>query len=239
MAGQINLFDPALLRKRDWLALVNVVMLALLLMLAVAAAALLVRHDLPSLSAQVATNEAQLKAMREQVVVLGQRVANRKPDPLIESELVGTRQLLAARNEILNTLRQGTDPGAGSFADYLRGFARQSVAGLWLTGIAVDAGSDGMEIRGRTVDPALLPEYIARLNKEPTLQGRAFAALKLSEGKVEAPSGGTATLSAAPPNTPADATKKALFHEFTLIPLKSSGKPSESATSAQVPGGVR
>lgn len=224
MAGQINLFDPALLRKRDWLALSNVLILAALLMLAVAAAATLVRRDLPALTMQTAANEAQLKVMRDQVVVLGQRVANRKSDPHLESELLETRQLLAARNEILRTLQQGMDPGAGSFADYLRGFARQSLSGLWLTGIAVDAGSQGMEIRGRTIDPALLPEYIARLNKEPALQGRAFAALKLAEGKADAP---------------ADAAQKTLFHEFTLIPLKPSGQSGAPAASAQAMGGAR
>lgn len=214
MAQQLNLFDPALLKKRDWLALANVVMLALLLMVAVAGAATLVRRDLPTLTAQVATTESQLKAMREQIVVLGQRVANRKPDPRLEKELTETRQLLASQKEVLLTLQQRLDPHGESFAEYLRGFARQSVAGLWLTSIAVDTASHGMEIRGRTVDPALLPEYIHRMNKEPAFQGRAFSALKLAEGKTEPVPGTSATT-----NAPADATTKAPFHEFTLIPL--------------------
>lgn len=236
VAQQINLFDPALLSKRDWLALANVVILALLLFIVVTVAATVVRRDVPSLTAQVAANDNQLKVMREQVVVLGQRVANRKPDQRLESELTENRLLLDARNAVLTALRQRMDRSAGSFAEYLRGFARQSVSGLWLTGIAVDAASQGMEIRGRTVDPALLPAYIQRMNKEPAFQGRAFSALKLAEGKVE-PVPGTPAAANATANAPADAAKKPLFHEFTLIPLSpaASGKGSPTA-SGQMTG---
>ncbi len=224
VAQQINLFDPALSRKRDWLALANVSMLALLLLVAVGGAATVAQRDVPSLTTQAAANENQLKVMREQVVVLGQRVANRKPDQRLESELTENRLLLDARNAVLIALRQRMDPTAGSFAEYLRGFSRQTVSGLWLTGIVVDAASQGMEIRGRTVDPALLPAYIQRMNKEPAFQGRAFSALKLAEGKVEPV-----------PGTPA--AKKALFHEFTLIPLSPAASGTGGpATSGQTTG---
>jgi hypothetical protein len=235
VARQLNLFDPALLRKRDWLALANVLMLALLLMVVIAIAAVVVRREVPSLDVQVATNENQLKVMREQVVVLGQRVANRKPDPRLEHDLHENRLLLDARNAVLTALRQRMDPSAGSFAEYLRGFARQSVQGLWLTGIAVDAASRSMEIRGRTVDPALLPEYIQRMNKEPAFQGRAFSALKLAEGKADPLPGSQAGVPAATPAAvPAlpDAAKKPLFHDFTLIPLN----PPATQASGQTPG---
>jgi hypothetical protein len=215
MARQINLFDPALLRKRDWFALSNVVLAAAALVMCVVVAGVLAQRELPTLKAQTATNDTQLKAMREQVLVLGQRVADRKPDPRVESELAAARLLAGMRGEILQTLRQRLEHDADPFADYLRGFARQSVTGLWLTAFTYDASSGSMEIHGRTVDPALLPEYIRRLNKEPAFRGRAFAALKLAEGKLE-PVAGTPAKTGAP----AEAVKSAPFHEFTLIPVK-------------------
>jgi hypothetical protein len=116
---------------------------------------------------------------------------------------------------VLETLRQGLAADVPPFADYLRGLARQSMTGLWITGFVWDAASDSMEIRGRTTDPALLPEYIRRLNREPAFRGHAFAALKVAEGKPE-PVAGVAAKSPAP----AEAVQKALFHEFTLIPVK-------------------
>lgn len=211
MAQQINLYDPALLRKRDWFALSNLVLGAGIAALLVAAAGVLVRGGLPELQAQATTGEAQLQAMRDQVLVLGQRVAERKADPRIEQELAATRQLAAARGEVLQALRQRLASGEPSFADYLRGLARQSMTGLWITGFAWDAASDGLEIRGRTTDPALLPEYIGRLNREPAFRGQAFAALTVAEGKPDTVAGSAA---------PIPSAQKAPFHEFTLVPVK-------------------
>lgn len=216
MAQQINLYDPALEYQRDWLALENVVGLAVLLSVLVGTLGYWVRIDLPALSALAASNENQLKAARDQITVLGQRAASRKPDARVEQEVVAKRMLLNARDEVLVTLRQSLGPDAGSsFAAYLQGFSRQTVHGLWLTAFVVDAMSDRIELRGRTIDPALLPEYIRRLNKEPAFQGRTFAALKLDAGKPAAPAGAEKTLSATLLRPP--------YHEFTLIPASSGG----------------
>jgi hypothetical protein len=227
VAQQINLYDPALLRKRDWFALSNVVLGAGAAAILVVAAGFLARSGLPGLQAQAATSETQLKAMREQVLVLGQRVAERKADPGIELELTTARQLAEARGVVLQTLKQGLETDAPAYAEYLRGLARQSMAGLWITGFVWNAAGDSLEIRGRTTDPALLPEYIRRLNREPAFRGHAFAALNVAEGKMEAATG-TAAQAAAPTG----ATQKALFHEFTLVPVK-SGEVTGAAAGRQ------
>jgi hypothetical protein len=231
MAQQINLYDPQLEKRRDWLALDNVAAVALLLLALVAVAGHLARQELPALTAQAAAGDTQLKALREQVTALGQRVANRKPDAALERELESARLLVAARGEVLGILRQQLGPHAVSYAEYLRGFARQTVAGLWLTGFAYDGASGGMEIRGRTLDPALLPQYIQRLNREQAFQGRAFAALRMSEGKPEPVAGAPAA------DTPAAGPRRAPFHEFRLIPLKPIGGEAQGALLTQTQGG--
>lgn len=226
MAQQINLYDSGLEHKRDWLALHYVVGLAVVLAVATGLLGYLARMDLPSLAARVAGNESQIKAVRDQIAALGQQVANRKPDARLEQEVAASRLLLSSRGEVLATLRQSLGPEAHSFATYLRGFARQDVAGLWLTGFAIDAASGGMEIRGRTIDPALLPEYIRRLNREASFQGQTFAALKLDAGKPEAPATGTGT----------PAVAAAPWHDFTLIPSKAAEAGSSTPTAATAGG---
>ncbi|MHB1359443.1 MAG: hypothetical protein ACYCWC_07660 [Rhodocyclaceae bacterium] len=229
MSQQINLFDPALQKQRDWLALANVATVGALLLLAVAALGALTRHEVPTLSAQTAANDAQLKAAREQLTVLGQQVAGRKPDPHLEQVLGAARLLVTARGEVLTTLQQRLGPNAGSYAEYLRGFSRQSLAGLWLTEFSFAVGG-GMEIRGRTVDPALLPEYIRQLGKERAFQGHTFAALQLDEGKPDSAVGAPPPATAA--TTVALANTKAPFHEFMLTPL-AGAKPDNTVTTAQ------
>ncbi len=204
MAQHINLYDPALKRKRDWIALGNVVISGVILATAVGALGMAERSTLPALTVQSASVEAQLKAMRDQVTAMGQRAATRKPDPQLELELAAKRQLLSMRGEVLATLRSSVGPNADSYAEYLRGFARQTLSGLWLTGFTVNTAGSGMEIRGNTTDPSLIPEYIRRLNKESAFQGQTFAALKLDRPAAK---GATAATAAAPP-----------WHEFMLIP---------------------
>ncbi|MDP1607237.1 MAG: PilN domain-containing protein [Rhodocyclaceae bacterium] len=229
MSQQINLYDAALLKQRDWLSLSNVVIAGVLLLLVAGALGALARHEVPMLTAQTAANDAQLKAAREQITVLGQQVAGRKPDPRLEQMLGVAHLLLSARSEVLTTLQQRLGPDAGSYAEYLRGFSRQSLTGLWLTEFSFAAGG-GMEIRGRTVDPALLPEYIRQLGRERAFQGRTFATLQLDEGKSDpAPdalgqSAGTAAT-----------TPKAQYHEFKLTPLAGAKSDSSAATVHKTP----
>jgi hypothetical protein len=213
MVQQINLYDPALERRRDWLALSNVAGIAALLLVVVAALGFAARHDAAELSAASEGSAGQLKALREQIAAQGQAIAGRKPDAQLEQEVAAKRMLLAARGEVLGTLRRSMGTESRSFADYLRGFARQTVSGLWLTGISIDAASGALEISGRTVDPSLLPEYIRRLDREPAFEGQSFAALKLGAGKTEA----TAVPSLRPP-----------YHEFVLSPVK-PGEPNPGA----------
>lgn len=211
MAQHINLYDPALRRRQDPLALLNVVMGALLLSGAVLSAGLAARSHVPALAAQVAANDAQLKTLRTQLTVLGQQMAARKSDPRLEQDLETAKATLAARGEVLDYLnrRMGTD--AVSYADYLRGFARQGMPGLWLTGFEYRSADGGMEIAGRLTEPSLLPEYIRRLNREPAFQGRAFAALRLADGQELQP--------AAPPaGLGRRAEASAAYHSFRLIP---------------------
>lgn len=226
MAQQINLYDAGLERRRDWLALHYVAGLAVVLAVLVGISGYLARTDLPALTAQASAAESQLKAARDQVATLGARAANRKPDPRLEQELEASRTLLGARSEVLAALRRSLGPDTPAFADYLRGFARQSVSGLWLTGFSIGAGGHGMEIRGRTLDPALLPEYIRRLDREPAFQGQTFGALKLEAAKQEKP--GMAT--AAPDVRPA-------WHEFTLVPTRAPETAPTSAQLTQAPTG--
>lgn len=230
MSQNINLYDPRLERQRDWLALHYVVGVALVLCVAMAAAGWVARAPLSELNTQASAGETQLKTLREQLAVLGQQAANRKPSPQLEQAIVAEQALLGLRGEILATLRQSLGPEAESFAAYLRGLASQTVAGLWLTGFTVNAVSGAMEIRGLTLDPALLPEYIRRLNKEAAFRGRAFAALKLDVKKPDVPASAPAASALA---------QLPVHHEFMLIPAKETGMDAAGkATLANAPGGA-
>ena len=87
--------------------------------------------------------------------------------------------MLAVRNEVIDVLNSGALGNTTGFSEFMAGFARQTQPDLWLTGFAVTDGGEGIEIRGRLLDPAKLPVYMQRLRSEPVFAGRRFAALEM------------------------------------------------------------
>lgn len=206
MSQQINLYDPRLRRRSDPLSLTNVVLGAIAMLVCIIGLGAVTRISAARSESEARTLEPQAKGLQEQLTTLARLASTRKPDPRLEQALASAQGQLAARNEMLALLQKGLGPQATAFSEYLRGFARQTPPGLWLTGFSVGGDGSGMKIEGRTTDPALIPAYIRRLNGEKAFQGRAFASLQLG---VPAP----------PPGSPAQATAAPPYHEFTLEPV--------------------
>lgn len=212
MSQQINLYRAAYLKQREWLGLTTVVALALGLLLLVGIAAGVARMQASRLEAETAVLAPQLKALQEQAQALSRSLASAQPDAQLEAKLAATREQLAVSRQVVAVLDKGLGADTTNFAEYLRGFARQTPKGVWLTRVVIRAGGDDMEIHGRLLDAALLPDYIRRLNGEPAFRGRSFAALQLEEGKLENSAVTGAEKSAA------ETQAAAPFLEFTLLP---------------------
>ena len=209
MTQQINLYDPELRRRVELLTLTNLVLTSLVLLSIVILAATWLNLRRDKREAEATTLSLQSKLLQDQVQSLGQRIGTQKPNLPLEQSLATLKEQLSARSGMLALLQRGLGPAAVSFAEYLRGLARQTPHGLWLTGFVVNGDGGGMEIQGRTVDPALVPGYIKRLNVEQSFHGVAFSALQLG---VPAPAVGTNAGPGAAASTPRPA-----FHEFTLV----------------------
>ena len=203
MTQQINLYDPELRRRVELLTLTNLVLTSLVLLSIVILAATWLNLRRDKREAEATTLSLQSKLLQDQVQSLGQRIGTQKPNLPLEQSLATLKEQLSARSGMLALLQRGLGPAAVSFAEYLRGFARQTPHGLWLTGFVVNGDGGGMEIQGRTVDPALVPEYIKRLNVEQSFHGVAFSALQLGVPAIAV-------------GTNAAAVPKPAFHEFTL-----------------------
>ncbi len=216
MSQQINLYDPALLRKREWLTAANLAAGCGVLLLAVGGWGAAARTQLATLEAESRELAPAVKGLQDQIVALGKQAASAKPDARLEAELAAARKRLRLRRDVLAALKKGVGAESRSFAEYLRGFARQAPKGLWLTSFNIGDGGASMEIHGRMTDASLLPDYIARLNNEKAFRGRAFAALKIEAGKAESPDGKAQGSGAA--GAPSAPSQPAPFLEFTLIP---------------------
>ncbi|MBI3523381.1 MAG: PilN domain-containing protein [Betaproteobacteria bacterium] len=223
MSRQINLLNPAFRKVRDWLTAAPVAIVACLLLTGIASGAVLTRSKANHLLAIADQQAGTLKSAQDQLVTLTKAAAEGKPDPKLVADLANARAMLKGREEVMKILEAGTVGNISGFSEYLRGFARQTPQGLWLTGFTIGAGGGDMEIRGRMLDPSALPEYIHRLNSEKVFQGRSFSALTIKrpdEGQSQK-NAATARTASQPP-----------YVEFVLKPgSQTTGTPADLAGS--------
>lgn len=180
MSAQINLYHPRFLKQRDLLTLGNVTIAAAVVYAAMAGAVGLAWQYAASSQQSAAVAEAELNSVKAQVEVATALAATRKADPKLMAEVERAEASLNRRSDVARLLESGAVGSPAGFSDYLRGFARQTPQGLWLTGFTIGAGGGDIEIRGSMINPASLPDYIKRLGTEKAFQGRTFATLSMS-----------------------------------------------------------
>lgn len=220
MSAQINLYDPRFLKAEDWLNLRNLVLAVALMLLLFGTWAAIARHKAGRQQAELASVNVELDAVRAAVEAATQQ-ASRPADPRLAAEVDQAQVALTHREGILRLLESGAVGNTTGFSEYLRGFARQTPNGLWLTGFSLDAGGDDMEIRGRAYDEKALPDYIRRLGAEKIFRGRAFSALSLRRDAT----GGSDPV--AVPSVPTFASSKVALRrplDFVLTPAQPETK---------------
>jgi hypothetical protein len=110
---------------------------------------------------------------------------------MLDRQITTARLAVTQRQEVLSLIAQGDVAQGNAYSGLLQGFSRQMVDGVWLLGFGF--AEKEIEMRGRLIDPALLPAYINKLNDEPAFAGRRFAALEMTgvepgdEKRPEAP----------------------------------------------------
>lgn len=202
MAYQINLYDPSLRLRREWLTATNLALAVAVLAAAIAAWGILERSRLGAIEREANTIATESKGLQDEVAEVARRNAG-TADPRADAELNAAQTQLAERREVIEMLKRNIAPGAAGFAGGMRALARQTPSGLWLTAFSMNAGGEAIEVKGRMTDPVLLPEFIRRLNAESVFAGRSFAALQVNAGKPSSGGSGGSAPS---------------YHEFLLAP---------------------
>lgn len=220
MSQQINLYDPSLRPTRELLTLNNLALAcaAVVVVLALLTTVGVWREKQEFERFQAA--EQALREAQEQLTELATRQGARHIDPSLEQALADAQRVAADKREILSLLDRGDLGERKGFFVFLEGFARRGVDGLWLTGFDLDAGGRNLELRGRMMNEALLPDYVRALRQEAVFQGREFLTLDLR--RIDPARAPTADAPA-----PAPATGSApvpVYLEFLM-----SGRPQAAA----------
>lgn len=178
---QINLFNPAFQPQKQILSSATIALATGAVIAGVAILAVIGKMETAELRQQAASGATQLEKRQARLAEANREFAPRQKDSTLDAQTAEAGAQLAAMRHISGALSRGELGDTSGFAGYFKALARQSAHGLWLTGVTVGAGGAQIGIKGRTVDPAMVPAYLNRLTHEPLMQGKSFASLQIGE----------------------------------------------------------
>jgi hypothetical protein len=215
MSQQINLFNPIFLRQKKYFSAVTMVQALAAVVVGVIAMYVFQAAQTKSLERLLAETERQTSERREQLVRFSKEFSAQGRSKLLEDEVARLETRLKSRQELLGDLTLGVGGDAEGYSGYLAALARQTMHGVWLTGITIGGKSNQVDLKGRALDSELMPAYLRSLSREPKFAGRRIAELRLT---ARAEDRASAAAEAAP--KPPAPRPPARFIEFSLsIPV--------------------
>jgi hypothetical protein len=179
VSQQINLYNPEFAPKRDLTSLSALAIAWGLAILVVTGAILTTTVRLNDVKYELVQEAQARQVAQAEMTRYATQLSARKPDLELASELTRLEHGLASRAEVMNTLHAGVIGDVRGFSEHLEAFARQTISGLWLTGLKVSSAGQDIVIEGRATQPELVPGYVKRLNREKIMQGHAFSELEM------------------------------------------------------------
>ncbi len=185
MSQQINLFNPALVKKRSMLTSTNLVVLVVLLVVVFAGFGAVFFWKATKLKQTAVQSDAHLKALQSELQLAQTKVVPRTEDPKLLAELEQLRRDLADTDRVELFLGNDQSGNVQGYSEFFKALARQVPDKLWITGFQIDGDGTSMSISGRASLPEQVPIFVNQLKREKIMQGRAFSALKMQRPQLE------------------------------------------------------
>ena len=173
------------------------------------------------------TLESQANEIKNlQAAIQISRAAASPVDPDLLRELQDQRAVLQQREKMLKLVQEGMyQPGAGH-SDRLQLLARSIPADTWVTGAKADSAA--FEVKGFTLEPSSLNEWVGRLGQNALMRGLTLDTVAVNlvtdakAATAKAPNAGPATWS---------------FSMLSLAPVSMAPTVALSASAPALPGG--
>jgi hypothetical protein len=218
MSQQINLFNPIFLKQKKYFSAVTMVEALALILFGCILLTIYARLQLSTLTAEAAVTTNQLKAAQTQLAKVTAEYGPKQKNKMLEAELQEAETNVISLQRVFEILKKGEFGNTKGYAEYWRAFARQSTDGVWLTGLSIYGAGNEIGVKGRALQPEMVPAYITRLKREPIMQGKSFSALEMQ----------------APDAQSTDKSKQNTDVPYIEFSLHSSGMVKEQADSSGV-----
>ncbi|HJV85656.1 MAG TPA: PilN domain-containing protein [Noviherbaspirillum sp.] len=179
MSQQINLFNPIFLKQKKYFSAVTMIQALGMILGGCLLVGAYAYYQVKAQEREAALTTSQLALVQAQLAKVNASYGPAQKSKALEEELHRTETEVKSMQQVFAILQKGEFGNTKGYAEYLRAFARQIVNGLWLTGFSIEGAGSEIAIRGRALQPGLVPAYIGRLRNEAVLQGKSFAALDM------------------------------------------------------------
>ena len=180
MSQQINLFNPVFLKQKHYFsALTMAQALAVVLAGALGMYAFEVRQN-RTLERVLADADKQVTAQRAQLVKFSKEFSEQGASRTLTDDLARAEQRLQQRQGLLGDLKTGVGGNVEGFSRFLGALARQTMPGVWLTGLEIGARESDLVIKGRALESQMVPAYIRALHREAPMAGRSIGELRMT-----------------------------------------------------------
>lgn len=178
MSQQINLLNPALIERTELLNPNRIVAILGVCFVSMLAFYFYQNNALMTLKQERADAANKLEHLQNKI---NQWVTNNKPqdNTIFLTQINQLEQKKMEQEAIIKATKKTNLQHSKSYAALLRAFSKQSIDGLWITGLTIDQDAQNLSISGRTLDADLVPKYISRLRSEPALKGKTFTDLTM------------------------------------------------------------
>ncbi len=176
---QINLFQPMFRREKKMFTFAALRQVSLILVLAFLAVSIYGVASNYRLGGRIA---AQQRAQAEKQAALSAvEIKQVGHDEALsaEEELSMVRNEYQARQALAQLMGAQDRLHVYGFSAYLAAFSQKMLPGMWLTRFSVSGDGSGLELRGGTMEPALLPEFVQSLHDVPALAEMQFRLLQM------------------------------------------------------------
>jgi len=179
VSQQINLFNPQFLHTKKHFSAVTMVQALGLLVLGIAAFYGYALWQDRTMARQAAESARAHDMQKQQFAKASAELNPEKLEAQIDQDLKSAEAAVALRRALLSEIQSGAGR-TSAYSEYLRAFARQTVPGLWLTGIQISEAGGQLNVSGRALQADLVPVLIAQLKRETVLRGRTLEALAIT-----------------------------------------------------------
>ena len=141
--------------------------------------------DIKELQGKSTNTRLQLQSAKTHVQLLQVQYPKKQINKLLKQKITQSQEMRSSLAKVVFSLTDQHSDESQGFSRYFSALAEQTVNGLWLTQISVDAQTKNILLYGSTNSPKALPDLLHQLQQESIFDGKVFSKLEMKQAKEE------------------------------------------------------